>query len=54
MPAGEELEIQLFGSDRPLVMKQDTDEKGFINISFWHDKGRYELFFRGKRVWEFV
>ncbi len=51
---GETVQIQLFGSECPLAMKQSVDENGQTHISFWPDKGTYELFIKGRRIWDLM
>ena len=54
LPPSESVQIQLFGSESPFAMKQSIDEHGQTYISFWPDKGTYELFIKGKRIWDLV
>jgi hypothetical protein len=52
LPPGESIQIHLFGPELPLAIKQSTDENGRSLIAFWPDKGTYELFFKGRRIWD--
>lgn len=54
LPPGRVVEVRLFGSERPIEMKQATDSDGRRMLSFWPDRGAYELFFDGKDVRELL
>jgi hypothetical protein len=54
LPAHETIQIHLFGHDSPAVIRQSVDENGQVCISFSPDKGDYELFFKGRRVWDLI
>ncbi len=54
LPPGEMVQIQVFGSDIPMAMKHSTNQDGRCYVSFWSDKGTYELFFKGRKVSELI
>lgn len=54
LPPGEMVQVQLFGSDTPIAMKHSTDNDGSCYVSFWSDKGNYELFFKGNKVSDLI
>jgi len=50
LPPGEMVQVHVFGSDIPMSMKYSTDQDGSCYVSFWSDKGNYELMFRGSKI----
>jgi hypothetical protein len=54
LPGHETIQIHLFGCDSPVAIKQSVDQTGQVCLSFWPDKGSYELFFKGRRVWDLI
>ncbi len=54
LPPREMVQVQLYGSDIPIAMRHSTDQDGRCYLSFWSDKGNYELFFKGKNISELI
>lgn len=54
LPPGAVVQVHLFGTERPVVMRYSSDERGRTQVSFWPEKGEFELFFQGRSVWDQV
>ncbi|MDB6065170.1 MAG: hypothetical protein JWR26_1378 [Pedosphaera sp.] len=54
LPASESIQIHVFGNKSPVTVKQSMGENATGIISFWPDKGNYELFYKGQRVWDLL
>jgi hypothetical protein len=54
LPPNEQIEIHGSGPAPQFAMRRSRDDKNQDQIAFWPDAGNYELFFRGKRVWELL
>jgi len=54
IPPGEVFQLKLFGTDSPIQIKHSVNEQGKVCVSFWPDKGSYDLWYKGKRVWDIV
>ena len=52
LPAGEAVQVHTFGSDHPIEIKCSAHADGRPRISFWPDNGDFEVFFKGKNVWD--
>jgi hypothetical protein len=51
---GDIANVHLSGEGPAVVLKCSRDALGRCRISFWPDKGTYEIFVNGKRVWDLL
>lgn len=54
LPPGDTLQVRLFGSVNPVVVKYAAGENGRTYVSFWSAKGDYALFHRGTNLLELI
>ncbi len=54
LPSGETVRVLIFGAESPISVGQSVDSGGQFYLSFWPDKGTYDLFFKDKRIWDQV
>lgn len=52
LPPGKTVQVQLFGNEHPIEMKNSVDARGRRTVSFWPANGGFELLFEGRSVWE--
>jgi hypothetical protein len=54
LPPGGIVQVRLYGSEMPVVVRYATGENGQSYASFWSDKGDYELFYEGTSLTELI
>jgi hypothetical protein len=52
LPPGKAVQVRLFGNVHPVEMRHSSDMSGRRAISFWPERGGFELVLDGKSVWE--
>jgi hypothetical protein len=54
LPAGEVIQIRVSGTEPAVAIKHTIGEDDQVSLSFWPDQGAYELFFKGRNVWDLM
>jgi hypothetical protein len=54
LPLNERVQVHVFGSDVPVLIQAAISKDGKRYMAFWPDRGEYELFFKGRRVWDII
>jgi hypothetical protein len=54
IPPLQSVQVRLIGSTNPFEMHSSLDSRGRMCISLWPDKGGYEVFYRGKNVFDLL
>jgi len=54
VPCGESVQVHFFGHISPAALKQSWNSEGCCRIAFWPDNGAYDLYFKGKRIWNLL
>jgi hypothetical protein len=53
LPAMGSIQILLYGKETPIEIRESVTD-GVTYVSFWPDKGNYELLYKGNRIWDIL